>query len=332
MAAHRIDRRSNFDPPFLGRSWISDRGCVESGRLQRGKSEMSEFVASSSIENHYLANRLSYSRSRESGEEEFGAITLRTFLKAWFVWWLASYGLLFLSLLVLGPILFIAGVDFAASGSLFTLLWLGAVIAAAFIPQRRWISAWDHLVDGRAVSVDTSYAMVAQSLLDRGTPASVKPVRMRNPHLRAPNNYLHVEIPQYEIWVSVFPYGEDLFLGWTMNRRNRTGGIFFRYLWERILVVTGKSTDFHFQIAANEARALRDAVHNSTREGVELAISGVRGPTIAEAFGYKVPIERESTRGGSSSTSQGMMRPQPQPPSSPPIPSVGMRPPVMRRP
>jgi hypothetical protein len=284
---------------------------------------MNDFVASTTAEDRYLTTRLSYSRHRDSGEEQFGAITLRAFLRSWFIWWLVSYAYFVIGSIAVSIIFGLSGGDARAGAGLLIFVWIASVVAAGFVPQRRWVSAWDFLIDGRADGADSSYSMIAKSLMGRQTPADIKPIRLRNPHARGPGNYLRVEIPQYEVWVSVFAYGDDLFVGWTMVRRNRLGGIYFRYLWERLLVLAGKSTDFHFQIAANEARALRDAVHNSAREGVELAITGASGPTVAEVFGFEVPIQQSLPRGQSPSATQGLVRPPSVPPTGSPT-SPGM--------
>jgi hypothetical protein len=287
---------------------------------------MSDFIASSTSEDRYLTNRLTYSRDRESGEEQFGPITFRAFFKAWFIWSLVAYAYLFVGFVLVTFLMILGGGDEESMTGAAIFVSVLSVIAAGFVPQRRWVSAWDFLIDGRAGASESSYSMIAKSLLERRTPADVKPVRLINPHARGSANHLRVEIPQYEVWLSVFPYGEDLFVGWTMVRRNRLGGIFFRYLWERLLVLFGKSTDFHFQIAANDARALRDAVHNSARQGVELAIAGTNGPSISEAFGFEVPVQQNIARGQGGAPTQGTARPPAIPPSGSSQTGGGSRP------
>lgn len=176
-------------------------------------------------------------------------------------------------------------------GSLLTFLWIAWHL---FMPRTEILSDWHLLLDGKAWISDTAYGVVFVSLRqDHAIPATIEPRRMRvGPPVRGMRNLLRVRIGKYLAYISVFPFGNDLFLGWTLWRRQIPIMIVFRW----IAAFLGGDPGFSGIIDVEPIKAMREAVHNALRRGIEAAMIGRQIP-IAQSFGYELPIETVSHPG-----------------------------------
>src|SRR5215475_5626437 len=121
-----------------------------------------------------------------------------------------------------------------------TLTWLGFVL---FVPMRETLSEWNLVVDDRADLSESAYATVAEDLLQRRQiPAQVFPrrkfVRMPQPGIR---NFLLVKLGKYFMFVSVFGFGRDLYLGWSLIRRDIPAIFLLRYFAAKVATDPGYS-------------------------------------------------------------------------------------------
>lgn len=175
-----------------------------------------------------------------------------------------------------------------------TLSTFGIVVAIIwiawhlFMPRTEILSDWHLLLDGKAWISDTAYGVVFASLRqDHAIPASIEPRRMRvGPPVRGLRNLLLVRIGKYMAYISVFPFGNDLYLGWTLWRRQIPLMIVLRW----IAAFLGGDPGFSGIIDVEPIKAMREAVHNALRRGIEAAMIGRQIP-IAQSFGYELPIE-----------------------------------------
>ncbi|ACU40784.1 hypothetical protein KCV87_21020 [Actinosynnema pretiosum subsp. pretiosum] len=183
-----------------------------------------------------------------------------------------------------------SGITLVLLGLLTFLLpwaWMAGVL---LLPQHRVLSDWHLLLDGQAPVAETAYGVVYRALtVDRGIPAAITPRRVAvgdpAPGVR---NVLRVSLGRYSVYVSVFAFGNDLYLGWTM--------------WLRFLPITALARWFGSVLRGDRGlagaiemepvKALREAVHNALREAVEAAAVGRTVP-IVETFGYEVPLEQD---------------------------------------
>ncbi|MGW5445327.1 hypothetical protein [Streptomyces asiaticus] len=170
--------------------------------------------------------------------------------------------------------------------------WSFVVLFVALMIQRldEPISEWKALVEDKANAATSAYAAIQGSLGRRQIPVQAVPARVRSDIGReVVANRLVISRKPYVVYVTVFPFGTSLYLGWTMWRR-RSGfsylGTLLKDVVGGLLGVTGTVKQM---LRTEGARAMREAVHSAAREGAETAIKGVEVP-IASTFGVELPI------------------------------------------
>ena len=146
---------------------------------------------------------------------------------------------------------------------------VGYVIVAAW-PRRHYISRWELMLDGKGDAAESCYAKIGQTLQSRGIPAVVTARRVRSANTSTVRNYLSVRRGSYSVYVGVFPFGANLYMTWSMWRETSS----IRIIWSAI----SGGSEFDRVIRSDPDRALREAVHNATREGVEAAVTGTMVP------------------------------------------------------
>ncbi|HKS48494.1 MAG TPA: hypothetical protein VJT49_25960 [Amycolatopsis sp.] len=164
------------------------------------------------------------------------------------------------------------------------LVWF---VLALTVPQTEILDAWHILLDDKAEISDTAYGVIFQSLRDgHGIPADMRPKRVRvGPPVRGVRNMLRIQLGRYATLVSVFPFGNDLYLGWTLSRRQVPLLIVLPWLSP-----SGADRGFPGPTELEPIKAIREAVHSAVHEGMESALAGRYIP-IVETFGYDVPVE-----------------------------------------
>ncbi len=164
-------------------------------------------------------------------------------------------------------------------------VWIALVL---LVPRVEVLSDWHLLVDGRADIAETAYGVVWRSLtVDRQVPANVSPRRVRvGPPVRGVRNLLHVSIGKYYSYVSVFAFGRDLYLGWTLWRKQLPIIVLLRWIGS----LFGGDPGYSGVIEMEPVKAMREAVHNALRQAIEAAAVGRTIP-LRDTFGYDVPVE-----------------------------------------
>jgi hypothetical protein len=237
----------------------------------------------------YVGNRLAYLRAgdveaglmdRVSGKEA-RSILFQAVGGAILLWF--SFG--FATLLTSGSFS-----DTGAPGPLNPLFaagtWLAPLAWAAFVllvPRAETLSEWQLLLDGKAGVAESAYAVVQDALRGRQVPAEVTPARMQmGPPVPGVRNFLRIRLTKYVIFVSVFAFGRDLYLGWSMLRTEIPLMLVLR--WFGTIFVR---QDFGFSslIDLEPVRALRESVHNALRQGIEAAAAADPGGPAAGADG-----------------------------------------------
>ena len=169
------------------------------------------------------------------------------------------------------------------------LAWIALVL---FLPRNEVLSEWQLVIDAKAPLADMAYAVIQQALKDRRVPAWVEPTqRTVNFPERTKRNFLRVSLLRYQVIMSVFPFGWDLYLGWTMVRREVPIVVVGR--WLRSLVRPGSNYDDLIDL--EPVRALREAVHNAMRQAIEAADQHVTAPA-GGTFGDELPVRAAPTR------------------------------------
>jgi hypothetical protein len=228
---------------------------------------------------HYLGNRLLYGPVDDRLAGIASAEMVGAFFRKAFIWGLvaASLGLLSwlsFSLLRMGRL-----------GSLtFELCLLGSFVVF-FLPFRIPISGWTFTLDDKAAAADSSYAQIYAALRRRESPVTVEPVRITGGFGRRPCNYLRIRHREFSAYVSSFPIGRDLFIGWTIWWEWTPLPMIWAFIQQQL-----GSSYFQLVLRSDEAQAFREIVHNATREGVDIASLGIKVPTPT-TFGSEVTTE-----------------------------------------
>jgi hypothetical protein len=182
-------------------------------------------------------------------------------LRAWLAWAVVFIPLGFVGVAVLlggeGPALLI--VAFLVSIVVFWVVLLRSKVTEP-------IGEWRTLLADRAVQSESYYRMINAVLQRRQLP--IDAVKLRRIRLstkdRPVKQTIELSENEYRTYVTVFPYGTSLYVGWQMWRR-RSGG----QLVKRVLVDLFKGADIvTVMLRTDRARAVREAVHLACREAV----------------------------------------------------------------
>jgi hypothetical protein len=154
------------------------------------------------------------------------------------------------------------------------------------------IAEWRALLEDKAAAAVSAYAAIYGSLRRRRIPLNAVPTRVRSDVLlpEAVNNRLVITERGYSAYVSVFPYGTSLYIGWLMFRSRRGISLILTALKDVLGSILGRTDIVSQMLRTEKVRAMREAVHSAAREGVDIAIQGIEVPMMA-TFGYDVPVQ-----------------------------------------
>ena len=151
------------------------------------------------------------------------------------------------------------------------------------------IGEWRTLLPNRSGQSESYFRMINAVLQRRELPIAA--VKLRGVQLNTQNRPIKHTIElsenEYRTYVTVFPYGTSLYVGWQMWRR-RSGA----QLIKRMLVDLFKGSDLvTVMLRTDRARAVREAVHLACREAV---YAPADPQTWAEAQRLQLPrVEQE---------------------------------------
>jgi hypothetical protein len=246
-------------------------------------------------EDIYLGQRLAYRESSAEGDIAFGRhqgvlpLLVRTWLIATFLWLIVS------AFLSLGGVFersaepsgfsTVSESETVLRWDILCALWLLCFVVAGMVRERQWASQWQYVLDDQAPAAEAAYGCIVETIQRRQLPVATSHRAIRSDLGGDTRWYLVLRFREYSAYVGVFSFGTSLYMSWSMWREEWTLGVFWRCFIE---TVSGSS---HVQqiIRADPARAMRDAVHNAVREGLEAATTG-QGPSIHDALRGNFPI------------------------------------------
>jgi hypothetical protein len=154
-----------------------------------------------------------------------------------------------------------------------TLLWLALLISIVVFwvvllrsKVTEPIGEWRTLLADRAGQSESYYRMINAVLHRRQLPISALQLRSIQLNTKGSpvKHTIELSEEEYHTYVTVFPYGTSLYVGWQMWRR-RTGA----QLIKRALVDLVKGANLvTVMLRTDRARAVREAVHLACREAV----------------------------------------------------------------
>lgn len=257
----------------------------------------------------YLSKTLRYSDIELTFDESVSGRTmfrlwLRAFVVAGVVWGvfaffagITAFNSLSAAADPYGP----AGGGSGGGATVSTLLSIGALLSfivfwfiLLFTKLPEPIAEWRVLLLNRADKADSVYSHVSGTLRERRLPIgySVRRIRTGLGH-DGVSNRLVLNDRSYTAYVSVFPYGTSLYLGWIMWRRRRGAGLVKQFLVDIVEGISGRRDLERAMMRTERPRAMREAVHSACREGLSAA---VRGVVVPMEFGFPSglpPIEAE---------------------------------------
>ncbi len=202
----------------------------------------------------------------------------------------------YLAWVVVFVVLGIFGVNDAAHGGSGTLLSVAVIISAIVFwgvllgsKVTEPIGEWRALLADRAGQSESYYRVITAVLKRRELPI--------NPQLRSiqlttqgspVKHTIVLSENEYQAYVTVFPYGTSLYVGWQMWRRRSGAQLIKRALLDRVTAANLVTA----MLRTDRARAVREAVHLACREAVYAAPDEV---LWAQAQELRLPqVEQES--------------------------------------
>lgn len=146
------------------------------------------------------------------------------------------------------------------------------------------IGEWRVLLVDRGQYADSVYSKVNGVLARRFLPIQPRVRRIyADPSARSVKNVLELKEGQYSVYVTVFPYGSSLYLGWNMWRRRSGAAMIWRMVTDSIGSMLGVVDGVRIMLRTDRPRAMREAVHAACREGVS---SAVQHEVVGPEYGF----------------------------------------------
>jgi hypothetical protein len=183
-----------------------------------------------------------------------------------------AFGLVFGILALIGAGIKVFALWYVGAG----LVWLLFFCLYLFIPVPAQLSEWKILVDGKAPVAPVIFDHIAWTLQRRQTPLDEAKVRRLKLAGGEGRDYLEVRRALFSGFVCCFAYGEDLYVGWTFWLRVSPLRCFLMFLARLWQILMRRGTDLYVTLRYDYAKAMREAMHNSAREGVDVAIGELR--------------------------------------------------------
>jgi hypothetical protein len=193
----------------------------------------------------------------------------------WMIWWLGAF--IGVIVLVLFSLVHAGSVGVVLFGLAAGIVGLTLAICFWFLKIPVQLSEWKFSVDRRADAAPVVFNHIAEVLKQRRTPLDSLLVRNLNlPGMAGTRDYLELRSGIFYGYVACFPFGDDLFVGWTFWVQIspiRHLIMFIVRMWENI---TGKGNDLYQSLRYDDARAMREAMHSAAREGIDVATTRIR--------------------------------------------------------
>jgi hypothetical protein len=259
--------------------WPGSGGARRGARLPEANGEglsQSAALGQATPNATYVGQRLLFDKQPEAPFDPLGntAILRQIGLR----------GLLYFVAYIAGGIL--AGIPcaiLAFAGGIGLVLWtIGAVVTWLVLLCLYWLlpvpallSEWKFSVDGMAAAAGMTFEHITWSLRRRQTPLDQLQVRRLSLPGEGKRDYLELRQGIFAGYVACFPYGQDLYVGWTMWVRISPARLLLMLIGRLWQTLTERGSDLFVTLRYDSARAMREAMHSSAREGIDVAIGQV---------------------------------------------------------
>jgi hypothetical protein len=173
---------------------------------------------------------------------------------------------------------------FVGLGAKAFLIWYGgaAFVGLLFfclywlIPVPAQLSEWKQLIDDKAPVAPAIFEYIAWVLKERQTPLDEIKVRRLKLAAGEGRDYLEIRRGLFSGLICCFAYGEDLYVGWTFWLRVSPGRCLFMFMARLWQTMMRRGTDLYVTLRYDSAKAMREAMDHSARQGVDAAMSDSR--------------------------------------------------------
>jgi hypothetical protein len=234
----------------------------------------------------YVGQRLGYN---DGGAEKLDPINPR-FFKAILAHWAAVF---MIFLVGVGVIYVVVGRMVGSTGLerlVFGLWWFATGIVAWWFPVWASISEWKFMVDGKGAASKMAFQHITTVFEQRQSPVDrIKIQRLSFGNAQS-REYLYVKDGCFRAFVACFPYGQDLYVGWTMWWRLSAVRWFWLFVMRFYQALTLRGSELHWVHRYDSAKALREALHGAAREGLDVA-AGLIQPGSMGTAGSGIAVE-----------------------------------------
>jgi len=175
-----------------------------------------------------------------------------------------------------------------------TLLSLVLWVLFWLIPVPALLSQWSLLVQHRASAAGAAFAYIDAAFRRHETPLDLLQTRTLSPPGEGSREYLELRQGRFTGYISCFPHGNDLYVGWTYWIRMSPLRWFLMIIGRKIQEYTGRGSDLYQTLRFESARATVAAMHDAVLEGIDSATAELdpQGPRLitqqASAFGFTI--------------------------------------------
>jgi hypothetical protein len=172
---------------------------------------------------------------------------------------------------IVGMLVFLFAGTGSGAGTVVGFFWIGAFVAYLLTRIPVSLSEWKTLVDERGDHAQEVFGHVAHVLRRRQVPVDSIRVRQLSQPGHPRRDYLQVRHGILTGYVTCFPYGTDLYIGWTLWWRFSPLHYALMVAGRRWQIFTGRGTELHLLYRYDVAKAMREAMHAATGEAVDAA-------------------------------------------------------------
>ena len=175
-----------------------------------------------------------------------------------------------------------------------TLLSLVLWVLFWLIPVPALLTQWSLLVQHRAGAAGTAFAYIDAAFRRHETPLDLLQTRSLSPPGEGSRDYLELRQGRFAGYISCFPHGNDLYVGWTYWLRLSPLRWFLMIIGRKIQEYTGRGSDLYQTLRFESARATVAAMHDAVVEGIDSATAELdpQAPRLitqqASAFGFTI--------------------------------------------
>ena len=149
------------------------------------------------------------------------------------------------------------------------------------LPVPALLGQWSRLLSFQAPAAKIALDCVAGALDHHATPSDELGIRLISPPGEGRRHYLELRRGYFAGYISCFPHGHDLYVGWTFWIQVSPLRVLLMRIGRRVQDYTGCGNDMYQTLRFESARATVAAIHACTLEGVDVATGGSRSPAGA---------------------------------------------------